>query len=414
MGNETEPKQENPPPEKGNEIQSSVQPVVGNEWWKPYFLKVLEEPTKYILVLLFILYFIGFTIWYFYLGNNGVANIGFLKTEYISASICYVFILASVSVPPFLILNFLIKDLSQHGVNNFNKWSKYWFYAAFVWYYLTSNITAVFFPDGKINETGGVIQIIMGILLGVHLISGGFLLTKSGFFRILYSGNRESLSESNIKWKNKRATKILCHIEYFAIYFLVLTLIQLVFNTAMSFRFIISAMLFWISIEFTFGVKLKNIVEIPNKAIRALIPISIILFLIINIRVFSTLQFGAIPKSVGGGMPESAYLQISSKNKEVAESLNLTIPQCSNQSNSVYGPVGILLRSDQEILFINYSDLNQFQFTTNIVSVNYSTNANLLITNSVHTIKTNLYYNPKNFPARQIRSALVDGIIFSK
>ena len=69
----------------------------------PAFYGILAEITKFTLVVVFILYAIGFIIWHSYLAEYGVSSVEFLQTEYLSAALCYVFLFAVLGVPPALI-----------------------------------------------------------------------------------------------------------------------------------------------------------------------------------------------------------------------------------------------------------------------------------------------------------------------
>jgi hypothetical protein len=145
-----------------------------------------------------------------------------------------------------------------------------------------------------------------------------------------------------------------------------------------------------------------------------------------NIQYFGSFQFKHIPKQVGGGEPEKAYLKFSTQNREIAEALNIPPTTNSAKLNGLYGPVAILLRSEKELIFLDYQELNHSEFVTNIQSASitnltYDVTTNKAgepTTNVVVNVRVNITnYISKYVPAltaKQVQADLVEAIIFQK
>jgi hypothetical protein len=158
-----------------------------------------------------------------------------------------------------------------------------------------------------------------------------------------------------------------------------------------------------------------------------MICIGIFLSFLIYVRIFSVNQFGKISKGVGGGKPEIVYLAFSDEHCGVAKSMNLLAVQNHLSTNVLFGPVGIILKADNEITFLNYSEMNIPQSFTNGMHLSYVTNliainlnqtnrekSQIIITNIVNDTLTNIFYNSGGLAARQIRADLIDGVIYNR
>ena len=62
--------------------------------------RFLNEAAKLTVFAIFVLYAIGFLIWHSYLENYGVSSMEFLQAEYLSAAVCYLFVVAGFAIPP--------------------------------------------------------------------------------------------------------------------------------------------------------------------------------------------------------------------------------------------------------------------------------------------------------------------------
>jgi hypothetical protein len=163
--------------------------------------------------------------------------------------------------------------------------------------------------------------------------------------------------------------------------------------------------------------------EVPNSY-KVLYVFIISLALLGNIQYFGKYQFQYIPKQVGGGKPEAAYLKFSPERKELAESLNLTPAADANISSGFYGPVAILLRSENEIIFLDYQETNQTRYVTNYVSGTKTNYTSSIVTNNMGSLTTNVvmaltnnvtpYLSKYEAPkiAKEVQANVVDAIIF--
>ena len=108
----------NPEPEpKAPSANTGITPSIqlGSEFHKNF-----GETTKYTVFVIFLLYSVGFIIWHSSLGKFGVSAIAFLQAEYLAAAFCYLFVLATLSIPPVLLLKGLKRNIVSKGfVGNF-------------------------------------------------------------------------------------------------------------------------------------------------------------------------------------------------------------------------------------------------------------------------------------------------------
>jgi hypothetical protein len=148
-----------------------------------------------------------------------------------------------------------------------------------------------------------------------------------------------------------------------------------------------------------------------------------------HIVTFSNLQFGKIPRGLGGGKPETAYIKLA--DDAYANMLQLPFANRWPNSNIFVGPIDILFRSDKEIIFINHSAKGLTEYFTNrtgwLVTTNSSTNHVLLgetnqvstiretIINEVVTTTTNAIVTATyEVTAKQLPADAVKAIIFTK
>jgi hypothetical protein len=276
------------------------------------------------------------------------------------------------------------------------------------------------------------------IIFALHVILIIIYVGKTGYLRTLWDG-KDTLNEKTKAWRSSKIFKFIANQHVIGVYTLCLGLIFLVFNPKINGWFLFSTMFLYSTA--TYGIS-SNFFETWKKSslmTRALVVVLITLILISNIQSFAVSQFGEIPKSAGGGKPETVYIKLSLQNSDVAASMN--IPAATNVEllKGFVGPIGVLLRSDKEILFINYADTNSSEYVTNDIVLSITTNlVTLQTTNSadyqtvkhgtrmanqiIATLQTNITYNvsknilknPIKLTARQVRSDLVDAIIFTQ
>jgi len=121
---------------------------------------------------------------------------------------------------------------------------------------------------------------------------------------------------------------------------------------------------------------------------------------------FGNSVLGDIPRSVGGGRPENALVKLGANHTNLIAELNL--PTTNIFSNTLVGPITILFRSDKEIIFLENMPKNITNVFTNITT-NVLSNGT---TNCLTTLTTNIVANRARPNAKQIRTELVDSVIF--
>jgi ribosomal protein S17E len=404
------------------------------------FYKVVGEAAKYSVFAVFVLYSIGFIIWHSYLGSYGVSSVVFLQAEYLAAAFCYLFILATFAVPPVLLTKALFGNIKKKGLYGVAGWDKNWLFVVSLWFFLSSRITNVFLPGSyNLTNKGQKAEVAFFALMVLHIILFFICAVKAGYWNFFMYGNNWKETEAARNWKTSMFFRLIVRSEYFGLYTLALLLITLIFNPQIDGGFLFFTIFLYATA--TIGVS-SNFIETwktSDLIIRALIIVFICITLVSNIQLFAVNQFGKIPKSVGGGKAETAYIKLSPQNSDVAASLNIPTATSAGLPNGFVGPIGVLLRSDKEILFVNYADVYSPDYVTNDLIVSIVTNIiSSQITNQIvgkvgkHetnisnqftvTLKTNVVYNvaknilkaPAKLTARQIRSDLIESIIFTR
>jgi hypothetical protein len=402
---------------------------IAGDTLKTHLNNFIKEPTKHILLMTFALYSTGFLIWHFYLSTFGIAAVGFLQVEYISAAFCFLFIFFGLSVPPYLFFTIFGKTaLSSGGLFNIHQWNdKTYAYTLTIWYFLNDRLIKVFLPSSQLSKNGSTITMCLFLLLILHVCFGIYLATKAGDFKRLANGNNAILSEDNINFKKSKLFKYGSPSTYIPLYFGLLTFVNLFCNSEIDKSFLFITILFWFGASTEPGVDLKEFWPKSGFLLRSMLCIGIFLSFLTYVRIFSVNQFGKIPKSVGGGKPEIVYLALSKQNVEFAKSMNLREVKTPHSTNSLFGPVGILLKNDGDYTFLDYSDAidspyftNSFHFTfiTNVAKITLTqSNSELkysIMTNLVCDTSLNAFYNTNGLAARQIRADLIDGVIYNK
>ena len=401
--------------------------------------RIANEAAKYTVFAIFSLYSIGFIIWHSYLASYGLTSVAFLQAEYLSAAFCYLFILATFAIPPFLIAKAIGQNIKAKGLRHAFAADKAWIVIVSIWSYLSGKIIGIFLPGTAYRSPVELrLMAIASVIAAVHLLLAIISGIKSGAFNGFWRG-KTTETDAQVRWRNTRFHRIVARGEYIGIYMLAFTLISVLSNPNINNGFIVSTMLLYST---AIGSTAGNDLQTWNKSgplIRTLLVVVNILFLISNIQSFATNQFSKIPKSVGGGKPETAYLKFGSNHLDVPTSLNIPFATNIGVSSGFVGPIGILLRSDKEILFVNYSEANAADTLTNSVVLNVQTNiGSTIITNAPKgapatnavgdinfalltiiqtnrvTVHENISTNTIKLTARQVRADLVDAIILSK
>lgn len=413
----------------GSTIDGGKKEIIG-------FQNLLGVAAKFAVFAIFILYSIGFIIWRTYLGSYGISSVTFLQAEYLAAAFCYLFLLATFSVPPILLFAALMRTIIKEGARNVAKWDSKWVVIACFWVFLCWKTIGIFFPyDVKFTLTSiRVWEVFLGIT-AVHVCVMLFSGIKSGAFAELFHGARWQRTASQQRWKQSVIHRYLARLEYIGIYLLITLFVFLLENTDINRGFLFSTMILYTTATSTVTQNFATAWRTADGWMRLLYCVFVALALIANIQQFATTEFPKIPKSVGGGRPEVAYVKFSNQHPDLAVSLNLPPAVNCGLSNAFFGPVGVLLRSGKEVFLLNYADVKSPENFTNDVVLSiqtnsvpfYETNSSTGIlwvhqTNVVVRYRTNLTYNvykdisknPTRFTARQVNADLIDAIAFSR
>lgn len=365
--------------------------------------KSFSNIAKFTVFIAFAFYTLGFIIWQSYLGNYGLSSISFLQTEYVSAAFCYSIIFTAFSLPLMFIL--------AHTVMIFTKveqgmLKRFTVSDTMVAGYLVFGLLIVIFipglPEAKVFAHFPLNHIIF--------MTAAFLLLG-----IILNKIRPAEKRSPLKLGFYNAAVM-------DTYLIVIGLIVMFSESEVSKTFIIYSLVVAVLIRFASFKDLHKNIPYSHKICLSF---ALLLLLLGNIQYFGKYQFQYIPKQVGGGRPEMAYLKFSSLHKELPDSLGLQPAVGLINAKDVYGPVAILLRSENEIIFLNsersdYTDVTNAVRTTktNLVLQMTPNNAGLLVTNLVSDITTNVIYRVSRYPApqiaEQVQANLVDAMIFQR
>jgi hypothetical protein len=400
------------------------------------FYKVAGDITKFTIFAVFVLYSIGFIVWHSYLGSYGVSSVEFLQSEYLAAAFCYLFFLAAFALPPFLVLIALYQNMKAKGLRHIKEWDDKVFVVILVWNLLSVRTIQVFLPDnqpfsGKVLMYLGLYVCIMLFHLLMIVIFFIYIGLKGGHFMAILFGK----PARPFNWKESLFYKLAIHREYLYLYILTFELFILFTNTKINREFLHSTMFLSLWVLITVGYQNKFQTLTSRMMMHVLIVFSTCLLLVLNIQSFAVKQFKEIPKTVGGGKPETAYIKFTSNNSDIPASLDIAMVTNAFAGNGFYGPIGILLRTESEIVFINYSDIHTPAYITNSEVLNLTTNrivtlitnrdysshkytiskltAWRITTNGVDHISENIFNSSTNFAARQVRSDAIDSIIFT-
>lgn len=379
---------------------------------------ILSEASKYAVLAVFVLYSIGFLIWHSYLANFCVSSVGFLQAEYFSAALCYLIMLAPFTLPSGLLFERLLDPEKKSKAATISVTM-----VILVSMGLIQTFSTVFFPESTYKFSNKGYILLAGLLLIMILYMGAQVVCRF----------RESTS-AFARFVNKWDIGLLC---------LVLLGLSLVLtNPELSKFFVVSAILLYPGIFYSFGGKAKLIWINAGPIIRIMLITFTVLLLVSNIVAFGSGQFGYVARRLGGGRPELAYLKFSPQHADLVASLKIPAVTNVDLLSGFVGPITVLLRTEKEIIFLNNLELSTPEYTTNetvTVTTNLATafTTNVLstvITNKDSTLQTNtttsiipVHYstnevktarvgvkNPVRLTAKQVRSELVEAIVFGK
>lgn len=225
------------------------------------------------------------------------------------------------------------------------------------------------------------------------------------------------------RWGHTSIYNKVWNIDVYSIFLVGYMMVSLLLNHEVNKGFLFFSLFLYALIFFAVGKDIRKVWRGANILLRILILTFISLVLISNVQLFGSYQFQNIPRHIGGGKAETAFVMISKQHQELAHFLD--IPDSKNEytDGGVMGPIKIIIRSDKEVVFINDTELASAEYqtnkTTSITTNWYSADKNkkvteALKTNTVITITTNMPQAGTHVVAKQIRADLVDGIIFAK
>ena len=376
--------------------------VVPQSQPKSELYKFFNEATKYTVLAVFVLYSLGFIIWHSYLGSYGLSSVEFLQTEYLSAAFCYLFVLCGFALPPAILFERWIsknkKEEYSHTIPDL----------IFIWYLFSTRLLSSFFPDPNPSPIPDKFFYSGLIFICVYVIV---------------------LIVCSVKYQDTKTFKILKRINVPTVFLVIYAMLFLFLNHEVDKFFLIFSLILYVVLINAGGKDIRKLwgQTSAHFLFRILLLGITTLVLIANAERFGSSQFEKIPRQLGGGKPEMAFIKFSSQHPELAASFKLSTPADSDVPDAFVGPIAILLRTDKEIIFLNDKEINWSDYTTNEVPTGLlRTNVvELLVTNKskiVTTFQTNVLNqfeaktskNNLKMTAKQIRADLVDAIIFSK
>jgi hypothetical protein len=275
----------------------------------------LTEAAKILVIAVFIIYSMGFVIWHSYLGQYGITPHGLLRTEFLSASLCYLMLMIGFAIPGALLLD----NSPTASVKSTQALDALFL----IWGVALMRLNSVFFPNSFDSRAGLFIIEWFG-LAAIHFL--------------VIHGLKRRLNPTFLKIARSR--------YWYTVYVFGMFAMPLVFNENTNLLFLISTMYVIPFSKYAYSKPLATLWADSPLAVRALTIFAIFLFFVGHLHTFAVSQFDKIPKGVGGGKPERAYLKFKSPDKTTADFFGI------EEKNSMYGPVNILLHSDSEIIFV--------------------------------------------------------------
>jgi hypothetical protein len=284
----------------------------------------VTEAAKLLAIAVFAVYATGFIIWHAYLGQYGITPHGLLRTEFMSAAFCYSMLTFAFAVPGAMLLNTLLEDMSLEEKSQKPKKPDTFYRGLFlVWGVVLQRLNTVFFPDGGASISSDVITYMICAALIHMLIDIGLKHRLSG-----------------------RGLKILQSNVWPFLYLIGIPATSVFLNSNTSLAFLLMAIILVPGCKAAFVPHLKTYWGEGSHGLRALIVFAFFLVFLSHVHIFATYQFNKIPKSVGGGKPEQAYVKFKTPDTNTASFFGI------REENGNFGPMHILLHSDSEIIFL--------------------------------------------------------------
>ncbi len=379
-----------------NSSRNQVEVPLESAQERPGPPKLVSEATKYTVLVAFGLYTIGFLVWHSYLSRYGVSAVAFVQTDYVSAAFCYALVLITVALPPFVLYQWLAtghKHTTQDATIKI---------LLGVWALLLVRLIPLFFSSGH-NSSLRTISFRMGLYMAFTIV---YVFTVLKWLL--------SPAASRLSRKDMGLIALNCGL-----------VISLLFFSSLDVGFLMVTLSLYPLLSNITPVgsdTLREIWKSSGSLLKILVGTLVALIFVWHIQYFGRAAFGGIPREVGGGKPEVAFIRASPQHRELLSALGVGQTNMPGNSNALFGPVAILIRSEKEILFLNSADLDAPAYLTNVVTnlafsvtTNMSTNrVTTYTTNTVTKMATNVVRNRIRPSARQIRSDLVEGMVFGE
>jgi hypothetical protein len=324
---------------------------------------------KYAVLAAFVLYAFGFVIWHGYLGQYGVGPPSFWKIEFFSAALCYFTVVIAISLPAALFLGRRFSPEAQrYSFTNADGVSIY--PLLFLYAFLLSQVGSLFFGT-HIYLDSGIFGSILVILMAAQAGLAIYALIK----------------EIKKKPITSRIVKAFSHQMWFSGLAFLLSLKALLSAPKLNGFIFFSTILLYPSLTIFGGFPVELYWRNFSRPLKSLTFLCAALVLFSHARFFGAKQFGLIPQIVGGGEPLKALLVLGPDQRNLAKLLAvphfeetiganslapsnanphqlqntnsiggtniptpMSLPAVSN-TQSFYGPVSILMKSEREIVF---------------------------------------------------------------
>lgn len=331
----------------------------------------IAEIPKYAALLGFCFYLFGFIIWSAHFSKYGCAVPTFWKTEFFSASMCYLAITFSIAFPSALVW-MKFQDLRRPNSTNpmvvlFRLTGREFSFAILLTAALLLRVSVTFFPSSPTAKPTFTPLIAIGGVALIHLFVACLL-------RKYVPASRIASLFSNEIW--------------FGVYLMAVSMVSLHSSDRLDRGFLIHTVGLVIALITVNGIEVEAHWSSWPVHLKILALLCAGFVLVDHARTFGKGQFSLIPQSVGGGEPLQAMLLLSGDEGGIQTLLPLPRPevtklastaspkttnnlsslsstnsaavsQPTNRSVITYGPASILMRSEHEILFYVPADASQ-------------------------------------------------------
>ena len=302
---------------------------------------LLTKIAQFGIASIFILYLIGYLVWFSYLGTFGIAPDTFLQISFISAAFCYLGYVAVFFIPVILIHTLFRLQIRRH----FDK-LKSGSYSSLV--IIEKGKTKGIYSPQHIIFVYWVSSIYFWqqLYLPTDWEHGNSYNNRFGLY-LLIVGLFHLLLRNIWRRECPRAPfyAFLNFAGWLWVYLLMLSLHDCLVSDHISSGFICGTLVFCITLPLIrYEDWIGNIFDYSHLK-KPMIIIFILIITLVHISGFGKYQFGSFPRTIGGGMPVVAYLKLNEQDKDIAPILDFPI------TNDFVGPVAILLQTDEKIFF---------------------------------------------------------------